>query len=698
MHSTIQWSNTDGLRWLNGAGGSIEGNTITNNVRYGISLSGISVPNVVSNIFTHNRSYPIYMEGSSLAYVSGNTAYGNAYNGIGVYGTLTNGTWYANLPYIVTQNLAVEPTTSLTISPGTVIKFLANTSLAVRGTLVAAGTDTNPIILTSIKDDAYGGDTQQDGPATRPAPGDWGALYFGDTSNDAGSILDHVVVRYAGASYNFGTGTATAGIAYDSAATSLQNSRIEYSSAYGLQLLNASSPSLDNNLISDNLNHGIWISASSSPALTNNAILRNNGYAVYQTASSQATYSGNIALGNKVDGVAVTGSMTSNSTFGTNLPYVIESTLTVDVGVTLVIQPEAIIKFASAANIVVNGQLLAQGQDGHPVFFTSIKDDLIGGDTNRDGQATFPAAGNWGTIRFTASSGASALEYAIFRYGGSNSYTGMLHFDSGTPGTLNHLTVMGSQYRGIYCQNTNPSITYSSISQNSYGIYNDTSCTLSIHNSNIYSNTSYGLYSTNSSIPVDATNNWWGSSTGPRHASNPSGTGDVVSNYVTFIPFETNPVGVLPAPLPGPGTPPNPTQVSGTISVNTTWSLANSPYLVTGDIIVNAGVTLTIEPGVVVKFNAGRNLTVNGILNAVGTVDQRIIFTSIKDDSVGGDSNFDGTATYPRPGDWGRILFADFSVDSLNKLQNALIRYGGSGAVQTIFSLPNNIRQPDHPE
>jgi len=40
------------------------------------------------------------------------------------------------------------------------------------------------------------------------------------------------------------------------------------------------------------------------------------------------------------------------------------------------------------------------------------------------------------------------------------------------------------------------------------------------------------------------------------------------------------------------------TTVSGGIYSNTTWTLANSPYVITGNIVVFPAATLTIEPGV----------------------------------------------------------------------------------------------------
>ncbi len=76
------------------------------------------------------------------------------------------------------------------------------------------------------------------------------------------------------------------------------------------------------------------------------------------------------------------------------------------------------------------------------------------------------------------------------------------------------------------------------------------------------------------------------------------------------------------------------TFVSGGIYNNTTWTLSNSPYILTGSIVIFPGKTLTIEPGVevLVKYGGIPNtglmnyLEVRGSLNAVGTLNQPIVF------------------------------------------------------------------------
>ena len=67
------------------------------------------------------------------------------------------------------------------------------------------------------------------------------------------------------------------------------------------------------------------------------------------------------------------------------------------------------------------------------------------------------------------------------------------------------------------------------------------------------------------------------------------------------------------------------TPVSGTITSDITWTKAGSPYELTGTMVVNSGVTLSIEPGVTVDFYS-YSLQVSGTLNARGTSENQIVF------------------------------------------------------------------------
>ncbi|MGP8214298.1 MAG: T9SS type A sorting domain-containing protein [Bacteroidia bacterium] len=70
------------------------------------------------------------------------------------------------------------------------------------------------------------------------------------------------------------------------------------------------------------------------------------------------------------------------------------------------------------------------------------------------------------------------------------------------------------------------------------------------------------------------------------------------------------------------------TNVTGGIFSNTAWTPTGSPYIITDTVRVLSGVTLTIQPGVVVKFNNGGLLENSGTLIANGTPSDSIIFTS----------------------------------------------------------------------
>ena len=70
------------------------------------------------------------------------------------------------------------------------------------------------------------------------------------------------------------------------------------------------------------------------------------------------------------------------------------------------------------------------------------------------------------------------------------------------------------------------------------------------------------------------------------------------------------------------------TQVGGTLTSNTTWTTANSPYIITNTVQIPDNIILTIESGVTVTTQSSSNtmFLINGIIQAHGNAANRIIF------------------------------------------------------------------------
>ena len=127
--------------------------------------------------------------------------------------------------------------------------------------------------------------------------------------------------------------------------------------------------------------------------------------------------------------------------------------------------------------------------------------------------------------------------------------------------------------------------------------------------------------------------------------------------------------------------------LSGTIASSMTLS-RGSTYKVSGALTIGRGGTLNIPPGTILKMEDGASIIVNsgGTLNANGTRAAPVFITSIRDDEHGGDTNKDGDATVPQPGDWVKIgvndgvanfKFAHVLYSSKNSTTGAINMHGG---------------------
>jgi parallel beta-helix repeat protein len=118
------------------------------------------------------------------------------------------------------------------------------------------------------------------------------------------------------------------------------------------------------------------------------------------------------------------------------------------------------------------------------------------------------------------------------------------------------------------------------------------------------------------------------------------------------------------------------TYVERNITQNTDWTLVDSPFIVSNDVNVADAATLTIEPGVQVKFGGDFSITVNGIIIADGTSDRTILFTS---------NSLNAT-----PGDWNTIRINSTQPSSLT---HCTIEYASDGTTLEAgtLNLQNNI-------
>jgi flagellar hook assembly protein FlgD len=618
-----------GSIYISNSSPSINNSSIINNANKGIDITGNSAPLITNSVISSNVTYGIYVANNSTPLISstaissngsyaisisandaGGLGAGNSANSNGIYGIelrastiASDSTWpYQPVPYIVTGNISVYG-----ISTEPTLTIEPGVEVRFSG-----------LYYLNIGYSSYKGRLAVQGTSANPiiftssnaspAAGNWYGIRFYNHATTESS-LDYVTIEYAG--YQYG------GIYISNSSPTITNSTIRRSKYDGMYMAGDSAPAITYSVISDNSSEGVYVSGTNaSVAFITNTTFENNGSYSLDIPVIAVLGAGNIY--NENSGIKLSGSTVSTDTTWSYqaTPYIVtghinvygasEPTLTIEPGTEIRFDGRYYLKVGSSSTS--KGTLLAQGTASSPIKFTSVNQ----------------TSGDWYGIQF--------------------------YYQAATGSVLDNVTVEYGGYSngGIYINNSSPAISNSVIRNNSNkGIYTNGTGSLSINGSRIENNEKDGLYVGNNVALLSLTNN-------------------------SFINNGAYAASMLAHVVIGPGnTFLNETGIEfrgGTISSNTTWQYRSVPYIVSGNISVygTSEPTLTVEPGVIVKFNGLYflyigNSSSRGILKAQGTYANSIVFTSNK-------------AT-PAIGDWSGISFINTTADNI--IDYATVEYAG---------------------
>lgn len=611
--------------YIDGCNATVTGCSITNTYGNAIEIWG-GVPTITNNAIANvgSGSFAILYDNADVfPVIGGNSGSGTGQMGVRVPGATmaASGRWPvvgATLPYLITGHLTVGSGATLTIDPGvTVLADAGDTGVHVLGTLKAEGTSGAPIVFASRK--------------AAPEAGDWNGIYLGP---DAGaSVIRRCEIRNAG-----GLGYCY----YGCRGHAIANGQGKFSAIF----VDACSPVIESNVITGTYGHGIEIWNGSAVIKDNQfSNLRAESYVVaLDTIDTFPVMSGNTLAGTGTAGVSSPGGATATggtwNVPGPGLSWYLGSSLSVPEGKTLAIAPgNTIFMPPGNAGVYVAGTLNAGGSPAAPVTFTS--------------RAATKSAGDWNGIYLAPTAGASSLAHARIQFAGGLGYcyygctglgtyngavrTASLYVDASSP-TLDGLAVSDSYGEGIEIFNSSAPLNGVTIQRaQGVGLRLDGGASPAV---------------TNTTIADCGSRNCWAVSLDAACRPNPTGV-SLTGNKYQGVEVR-----------------------GGSFAGATTWKrwATNTPYVVDGSITVPAGVRLTIEPGVTLKnWNAG--IYVYGTLHADGgTAD--ITFTSLRDDTVDGDSDANGSSAGPSSGQWLGIYFGPDAGASV--LNHCNIRYPSS--------------------
>jgi len=584
---------------------------------YGICAygTGVSGGTIADCIFSNNN-IPILLD-SIYPAISGITVNENnsVCNGIIIGGTFSSNITIVNVgcPYVFS---GVSCTSVLTIKEGVIAKF-DNGAVNNISSLICSGTTAHSVILTSLKDDYSGGDTNADGPSVGGAY-DWPGI-----SVSSGYVsLSNAVIKYA-----------VTGLSFTASELNYINVIDSYFSfnEVGMQIgaLGISTPGMiSGTTFSNNQLEGIFFqSGVKSEFIVTGCYFDHNSSPISMEGDCYPSFSYLSVAENHWDwnGILLSYYSSSGTLKNAGCPYIgggwgDETTLTLEKG--------TIIKIGSSVEM---WNLIINGTSDEPVVITSIYDDTYGGDTNGDGW--FPGGANlWSGLNIrnmaninnaiircshnglVTADTASGIIVSVANTTFSNNGTGMsIIGTSGSPqGSVNECRFINNSGPGIYFQGG-----ISSIFSVSNSVFDQNEC------------------------PIRIANN-----------SYPSLSGLTVNeNHLYYN-------GII---------------LEGTYNQNGTFTNAGCPYIIEPGFSLGSGITLTLHKGTIIKCGHAAGIAVFNI-KIIGTVNEPVIFTSLSDDDYGGDTNNNGTSS-GTVGDWSGVTISA----GLTSLSNLGVYYGDYG-------------------
>ncbi|MEM7124924.1 MAG: right-handed parallel beta-helix repeat-containing protein [Chloroflexota bacterium] len=438
------------------------------------------------------------------------------------------------------------------------------------------------------------------------------------------------------------------------------------------------------------------------------------------------TYSGNNFVGNLLQGIGVSGSIVSGTwTDVGGLTHFLHDDATVQEGATLTIPAGTVIKsFGDSLRVGARATLNAIGTETEPIIFTSGADDEFGGDSNSDDSASVPSVADWdgifgqGSTSSTDDGSNLNLQYVTIRYaaigieaeGSLSLQDSVLAFnrnygvyvdvptgDSPNISILSNALRKNATWRGgsdanirvdgqpeqlTIQENEIDSELYSALALRDV-MQGDVSRNTIIHDANshavLLNNVTEGLLFQNNQVNRTGELGYAGIEV---INGTPTLTGNTIRGF--FVPVLVN--GGYPQLVPSytdnivEGNGWTGIGISGVIKSGTWTEFGEYPHYIFGDVTIEEGAEFTIPAGTVVKsYQDDLTVSPRATLNAIGTAEAPIIFTSLRDDTAGGDGNNDGADTTPLNGNWYGIIGSGENNSTANpstlNLAFVIIRY-----------------------